>query len=277
MKTWVGVMAFLMAGAAAPDYAPCHYGASKLIFRGPRRDLAGRYLAVIGGTETFGKYVALPFVDQLEQSLGVPVVNLGIANAGPDVFLADDEIARIATGAAAVVVQVVGAHNQTNPFYTVHPRRNDRVLGVTPRLRALFREVDFAEFHFTRHLVQTLQRVSRPRFNGVVAELQALWVERMIALTRRLGPHTVLMWTGSQPPLEAAMDEIGPRYPAFVDRAMMGRVAQHTARCVEICPPAECGRADDMMQAMAAEAGLPGLRAHRRIADTLIPVLRQFA
>lgn len=269
-------MAFLSAGAAVPDYAPCHYGASKLVFRGPRRNLAGRYMVVIGGTETFGKYVPLPFVDQLEQSLAVPVVNFGIANAGPDVFLADDEVARIASGAAAVVVQVVGAHNQTNPFYAVHPRRNDRVLSVSPRLRNLYRELDFAEFHFTRHLVQSLQATSRDRFAVVAAELQTLWVERMTALLHRLGPHIVLMWTGSQPPKDVAGDEIGPRYPALVDRAMMDKVAAHAALQIEICPPAERGAGTDALQALAAEAGLPGMQAHRRIADTLIPVLRQF-
>jgi hypothetical protein len=269
-------MAFLSAGAAALDYATCHYGASKLVFRGPRRNLAGRYMVAIGGTETFGKYVPLPFVDQLEQSLAVPVVNLGIANAGPDVFLADDEIARIASGAAAVVVQVVGAHSQTNPYYTVHPRRNDRVLSVSPHLRHLYQDVDFAEFHFTRHLVQTLQAVSRSRFAVVVAELQTLWVERMIAFLHRLGPNTVLMWTGSQPPKDVAGDEIGPRYPALVDRGMMEKVAAHAALQIEICPPAERPEGEDAMQAMAAEAGLPGMRAHRRIADTLIPILRKF-
>jgi Domain of unknown function (DUF6473) len=272
----VGVMAFLTAGAAALDYAPCHYGVSKLVFRGPRRNLAGRYMVVIGGTETFGKYVPLPFVDQLEQSLEVPVVNLGIANAGPDVFLADDEIARIATGAAAVVVQVLGAHNQTNPYYAVHPRRNDRVLSVSPRLRSLYREVDFAEFHFTRHLVKTLHGVCKTRFAIVAAELQTLWVERMIALMKRLGPHIVLLWTGTQPPKDRADDEIGPRYPALVDRGMMAKVAAHAALQIEICPPAERGAGADAMQAMAEQAGLPWMQAHRRIADTLIPILRQF-
>jgi Domain of unknown function (DUF6473) len=269
-------MAFITAGAAALDYSPCHYGASKLVFRGPRRDLNGRYLVVIGGTETFGKFVPLPFADQLEQSLAMPVVNLGVANAGPDVFLGDDEIARIASGAVAVVVQVVGAHNQTNPFYAVHPRRNDRVLSVSPRLRSLYRDLDFTEVHFTRHLMQSLHAASRTRFAVVTAELQTLWVERMIALMRRLGPDIILMWTGSQPPKDLAGDEIGPRYPALVDRGMMARVARHAALQIEICPPAERGGGADVMQVLAAEAGLPGMRAHRRIADTLIPILRRF-
>jgi hypothetical protein len=270
-------MAFLTTGAQALDYAPCHYGASKLMFRGPRRTLAGRYIAVIGGTETFGKFVPLPFVDQLEQSLAVPVVNLGIAHAGPDVLLGDDEIARIAAGAQAVVVQVVGALNQTNAFYTVHPRRNDRVLSVSARLRALFRELDFTDVHFTRHLVQNLRACCRTRFSVVASELQAQWVDRMIALLRRLGPQTVLMWAGSRPPMDWAGEEIGPRYPALVDEAMMAKAAAVAALQVEICPPVEWAGDSDVMQALAAEAGLPGMQAHRRIADALIPILRPFA
>jgi hypothetical protein len=267
-------MAFLTAGAGAPDYASCQYGASKLVFRGPQRSLTGRYVSVIGGTETFGKYVAQPFSDHLEAALGLPVVNLGIANAGPEVFLADDEIARIARDAQAVVVQIVGAQNQCNPFYTVHPRRNDRVLGVTQAMRGLFPEVDFTEFHFTRHLLQSLCAVSKDRFAIVVAQLQAHWVDRTAALLHVLGPRSVLLWAGAQGPMTNAATQIGPRYPAFVDRAMVGRVAPLANRYLELCPPTERPAPDDFLQNLAVEAGVLGVRAHRTIADRLVPVLR---
>jgi hypothetical protein len=267
-------MAFLAAGAGAPDVASCQYGTSKLVFRGPQRSLAGRYVAVLGGTDAFGKYVAQPYSDHLEQALGLPVVNLGVANAGPEVFLADTEIARIAQGAQAVVVQVVGAQNQGNPFYTVHPRRNDRLLGVTPAMRSLFPEMDFTEYHFTRHLLQSLASVSRERFAVVVGQLQVRWVERMTALVRGLGPKAVLLWAGAQAPLADARAQIGPRYPAFVDRAMVGRVAAMAQRYVELCPPEERPAHDDFMQNLAVEAGVLGLRGHRKIAERLEPVLR---
>lgn len=267
-------MAYLMAGAGAPDYASCQYGASKLVFRGPQRNLSGRYVAVIGGTETFGKYVAQPFSDQLEAALGLPVVNLGISNAGPEVFIGDEEVASITGGALAVVVQMVGAHNQSNTFYTVHPRRNDRLLRVTQTMRALYPEVDFTEFHFTRHLLHALHAAGRDRFALIVADLQARWVERMSTLLQRPGRGTVLLWTGPQPPLADASQQIGPRYPAFVDSAMVMRVAQHAQRYLELCPPEEHPAGDDSMQTMAQEAGVLGLRGHRSIADRLVPVLR---
>ncbi|MCU0800818.1 MAG: DUF6473 family protein [Rhodobacteraceae bacterium] len=268
-------MAFLTAGAGAPDYAPCQYGASKLVFRGPPCDLTGRYVAVIGGTETFGKYVTAPYPDHLAASLGMPVVNLGVANAGPELLATEAEVMRIAAAAQAVVVQVVGAHNQSNPFYTVHPRRNDRLLGVTPAMRGLYPDVDFTAFHFTRHLLQTLHGVSQGRFAAIVAALQACWVERMTAFLAALGPRTVLLWTGTQAPLDDATEQIGPRYPAFVDKAMMRKVTGLVARHLELSLPMERPAPDDVMQNLAVEAGMPGLRAHRTIADRLLPLLRE--
>ncbi len=268
-------MAYLAAGAGAPDIVSCHYGVSKLVFRGPQRSLTGRYVAVIGGTETFGKFVAQPFSDHLELALGMPVVNLGVANAGPEVFLTDDEITRIARRAQVVVVQMVGAQNQSNPFYTVHPRRNDRVLGVTAAMRGLFPEVDFTEFHFTRHLLQSLQALSHERFAIIVAQLQARWVERTTALLQDLGPKTVLLWAGAQPPMADAAAQTGPRYPALVDRAMLEKVVPLAQRYLELCPPTERPAMDDFLQNLALEAGVLGLRGHRLIAERLVPVLRE--
>ena len=74
------------------------------------------------------------------------------------------------------VVQVMGAQNLTNRFYTVHPRRNDRFLRAAPDLQALYPEVDFTEFHFTRHLLRTLRWSSADRFEVVAEELRAVWV-----------------------------------------------------------------------------------------------------
>ena len=54
-------MAYEFAGDSALDYFPCRYGQSKLLFRGPRRRFDGPYAAAIGGTETYGKFVADPY------------------------------------------------------------------------------------------------------------------------------------------------------------------------------------------------------------------------
>jgi uncharacterized protein DUF6473 len=57
-------------GLGALDYLPCRYGNSKLLFRGPKRSLDEPYIAFIGGTETYGKFLAKPFPVLVEEEFG---------------------------------------------------------------------------------------------------------------------------------------------------------------------------------------------------------------
>ena len=92
-------MAYAYPRDGALDYFPCRYGNSRLMFRGPRRDLDAPYAVVLGGTEVYGKFVPRPFLDLLEERLGRPVVNLGCVNAGLDAFLNDADTLQVARGA----------------------------------------------------------------------------------------------------------------------------------------------------------------------------------
>jgi predicted Zn-dependent protease len=66
-------------------------------------------------------------------------------NAGLDAFLHAPQVLALAGAARVTVVQAMGAQALSNRYYRVHPRRNDRFLGPSPALSALFREVDFTE------------------------------------------------------------------------------------------------------------------------------------
>ena len=66
------------------SYSPCRYGNSRILFRGPRRPLDRPYLAFIGGTETYGKFIEKPFPTLVETALRQPCVNFGCLNAGID-------------------------------------------------------------------------------------------------------------------------------------------------------------------------------------------------
>ena len=55
------------------------------------------------------------------------------------------------------MIQVSGAQNLSNRFHAVHPRRNDRFLRASTLLKTIYRDVDFTEFNFTRHLLTTLR------------------------------------------------------------------------------------------------------------------------
>jgi len=104
----VGDMSFELPGAGAPEELLCRYGASKLMCRGPRRKLDQPYVAFLGASETYGKFVDQPFVALVEQAIGTPCVNLGSANSGLDAYVQDPEILRIAAKAQLTIMQEIG-------------------------------------------------------------------------------------------------------------------------------------------------------------------------
>lgn len=271
-------MAYAYPRDGALDYFPCRYGNSRLLFRGPRRDLGAPYAAVLGGTEVYGKFVPQPFPDLLEQALHRPVVNLGCVNGGLDAFLHDADTLHVAKGAATVVVQVLGAQNLTNRFYSVHPRRNDRFVAASADLQALYRDIDFTEFTFTRHLLAVLQSRSPARFAVLAAELQAAWQTRMAELLRALPGRRLLLWLAdaAPPPPGQAGDPLAP--VPLVDAAMIRALRPLVDRIVEVRldrPGLDLsGLSFSPLDAPAA-ALVASPADHRRIAETLTGLLAE--
>ena len=172
-------MSFEQRGRMPLDYQPVALPGSALRFRGPLETNPGPAVVCIGGSETFGRFIHAPFPAQLDDALPLPVLNLGVVNAGLDVMASDPAIAGAVAEADAVVLQITSAHNMTNRFYTVHPRRNDRFVTASTMLRTIYPQVDFTEFHFTRHLLKHLMAASEDRFEIVRTELEAAWIARM--------------------------------------------------------------------------------------------------
>lgn len=171
----------------------CRYGASPTFVRGPEVPLDGPYSVVLGGSEVFGRDVADPFTAMLARRTGRRIVNLGVMNAGLDVFVRDEALLQVAAGAEVAVIQALGAQGLSNRFYTVHPRRNDRFLRQSEKLATLYPEVDFTEFTFVRHLLVTLRARCPVRFEEVAAELRLAWIARMRQLTAALSGRRILL------------------------------------------------------------------------------------
>ena len=100
-------MSFDGAGLNGLDYDVCAYDGSRLMFRGPKIDVDKPYVAFLGATETFGKFVAQPFPTVLAKHLPAQSLNLGMINAGEDVYLGDPAIVGLAKNANLRVVQVL--------------------------------------------------------------------------------------------------------------------------------------------------------------------------
>jgi hypothetical protein len=276
-REWV-VMSYNGLAEGGLNYFPCRYGTSKLLFRGPKRRLDAPYVAVVGGTEAYGKFVERPFPELLEDHVGLPVVNFGAVNAGIDVFSSDETVLSACSGARAIVLQAMGAHNLRNRFYSVHQRRNDRFLRASPLLNTLYPEVDFTEFAFTRHLIQTLHDTDPVRFATVKEELRAAWLGRMAAFLDGVRAPVVLLWLAERRPDEPS-DLYKPADPLFVGRELIDAVRPRLAGVVEAVPSAAARAAagrglvcTDLEAPAAAEVPSPAV--HAEAAEALAQGLR---
>lgn len=270
-------MTYDVLGPGPLDYLPCRYGTSRLLFRGPRRALENPYIAFVGATETYGKFIADPYPNLVENGLGRTCVNFGQLNAGVDAFMHDAFVLEAASDAEVAVIQVLGAQNMTNRFYTVHPRRNDRFVAASTLLKTIYREVDFADFHFNKHMLTALFQTSPERFEAVRNELQEAWKARMRLMLKQISGKTILLWMSDRAPEDAGGTEahdIGPD-PMFVTRDMLNDVAQHATAVVEVVASPEAQKAGtegmlfSEMDAAVAEEML-GPMVHRQAADALL-------
>ena len=267
-------MSYEHRGRMPLDYHPVALPGSVLRFRGPLAEAGGPSIVCLGGSETFGRFIHAPFPAQLDRALPVPVLNLGVVNAGLDVMMGDPAIAAALQGARAVVLQVTSAHNMTNRFYTVHPRRNDRFVTASAMLRTIYPQVDFTEFHFTRHMLKHLMAVSADRFEIVRDELQTAWVARMRRFVDAIGVPVHLLWLSNRAPDDAAMSDLAID-PLFVTARMLDDIAE-VAASVTVATPQAVELADSVQgkffgpREVAAARLLPGPDLHDRAAEVLM-------
>jgi hypothetical protein len=268
-------MTYEHPGAGALDYFPCRYGASRLAFRGPRARLDRPYVAVLGGTETYGKFIATPWPALLAEETGHCVVNLAGVNAGYDLYLNDPSLIEIATGATHRIVQICGFGNLANRFYSVHPRRNDRFVQALAPLRQLYPDVDFTEFTFTRHLLTALARRGADRFERVAEELMSVWLARLGALAARIGGADAALWLGDAE-LPATGRRTGLGVPPVADLTRIRATLGPATAVIQVVEPRDSLPAEGMvfapLEALAA-ATLPGPIAHLAAAEALTPIL----
>jgi hypothetical protein len=250
---------------------------SRTFFRGPRKSLEDRHVAFLGGTGTYGKFVEYPFTSIVESELGQTCVNFGVMNGGIDVFLNDPVVLSACQSAEATVVQVMGAQNLSNRFYRVHPRRNDRFVVASTVLRALYNDVDFSEFNFTRHMLGALFTRSAEKFEIVREELQQAWLARMKLLIEKIGSPVILLWFSNARPDDgdwtARESGLGAD-PLFVTKSMLDWLRPLVHETVIVRPSAEAqsagteGMVFPMLQAEAATE-MMGVIAHEEAAGVL--------
>lgn len=263
-------MSYELKSAGALSGGTCCYAGSRLAVRGPKRDLTQPYVAFLGGTEFFGRFVETPISQVSESLLQIPCVNFSAVNAGLDTFATDEALLTLACEAELTVLQVLGAQNISNRYYRVHPRRNDRFLQAQAPLKQLFPEVDYTEFHFNKHLLTTLQALSQERFDQVRTHLQECWVERMQQVISALDGRVLLLHASYKLTNSGAFGQ----EPVLVDRKMLKALQAQVLGLVEVTT-ATAGQVGDFDGMVMGELDLPaaqhvlGPQEHARIGCVL--------
>ncbi|WP_254439341.1 DUF6473 family protein [Ruegeria arenilitoris] len=263
-------MSYHQSGSGEPGHEVCQYDGSRLWFWGARRVLDQPYMVCAGGDEAFGRFVERPFATLLEERTDRRVLNLGCLFSGVDALCLDSGLFDLLKRSELCVLQVPGLLGQTNHFYRVHPRRNDRFLEPTADLAGLYPEIDFTEVHFVRHLMTCLQRFPDARVEVVLDELRRNWIRQVSALLQRLDVPVILLR------LQVLRDPGGADHPEpDVTDAMIEEVLPFCAQCVDVTTQV-CGQPDEIEDMLFGTLHQPmaehmiGPAAHRAIAAALV-------
>jgi len=265
------------------DYQPCRYGSSRMPFRGPARRIKGDYVTFLGGAETFGRFIPTPYPDLVEKLSGLTAINLGCLSTGIDAYISSPGLIDICSMAKVTVIQIVGAVNMSNRFYTVDPRHNDHFLRASKRFKEVYPEVDFKEYDLTTHMLSDLARIGPDRLHLIRQELQGAWVARMRGLLQQIHGKKVLLWMSDHAPYSTSTGGTICRDPLFVDRAMLDAARADADALVEIVAEPgeiEAGRAQlvhsptDHAAALDMLGPLVHQRAAQHLDDTIAELLQ---
>jgi hypothetical protein len=197
-------------------------------FRGPNPGnlTAGRYFTCIGAAQTFGCYAEHPYPGLLSAELGLPVVNMGVAGAGPSFFLKRTNFIELANHSAFVVVQLMSARSVSNSLLEseggemLTDRKTGECLGAAPMYRKMMQSLP----------PETLQ--------ALIRETQENWVAETQQLLRALTVPVVVLWFSSrQPDYEPGHDSVHSlfgEFPQVVQGWMVDAVRDGMNRYVSV-------------------------------------------
>lgn len=196
----------------------------------------GSYVACVGAAQTFGCFVARPWPTLLGEQLGVPVLNLGVAGAGPALFR-QPQFQALLAGARLVVFQVLSGRSADNSQFTSGGRErlrrssDGRELGADAAWsHLLHRDLSGLHSPLRRGLTNRWRACfGRQEVKALVRETQADWVANFQALLDATPCRKLLFWFSQRTPQHRpryhSLPALFGAYPQLVDAAMVDAVA----------------------------------------------------
>jgi hypothetical protein len=194
--------------------------------RGPKPPLEREnFFVCVGAAQTFGRFCERPFPTILSEELGLPVLNLGAAGAGPLFFLRRPQLLDYMNRARFAIVQVMSARGEDNSYFEsidngLLRRRSDgaRMLAV-PAYKEL------------------LETEGEDVARRIVAETRSNFLRYFADLLAKIDVPTVLFWFSQRPPdYPESYSRVGKfmgRFPQLVDASTMAKLTPQADSYIE--------------------------------------------
>ncbi len=289
---WIPGLAYQERDYEIIDYHLYRDEKTGLWLRGPQPERLeeGRYIACIGGAQTFGCFSNDPFPILLQKALNLPVVNYGIGGAGPSFFLRQEQIFGPLNKAVCTIVQVMSARSESNSVFDTGglayiTRRSD---GCRLGARAAYQS-----------LLRRKMLWGRKDLKRIVAETRENWIRNYRTLINKIETPMVLLWFAMREPdykefyihvstllggfphlvnkemLDAIKNEADDYVHCVTDRGIPQRlISRFTGKRTKIDPGLP--RKDLKGRLWTHNFYYPSPEMHREAAELLIPACKKY-
>lgn len=166
------------------DYELWHLEGIPRPLRGPKPETLpeNKHIVCVGAAQTFGCYTPYPFPALLSKRLGVPVLNMGVAGAGPAFFTNRDNFIKVINKGSLAIVQIMSGRSESNSLFhsaggEMLTRRDDgKVLGAAPAYQ------------------QILDNYDKDSIDSLIEENRHNWIKNYRDLLTQITAPKILLW-----------------------------------------------------------------------------------
>jgi hypothetical protein len=148
----------------------------------------GQYFVCVGAAQTLGCYCEKPYPTLLQEKLNLPVLNLGMAGAGPLCFLEEQPFLDYINRAKFAIVQVMSGRSENNSFFDSQGREYLTRLSDGVKLGA-----DLA-------YTELLKQYDLNYVKTIIAETRHNWVQNFQKLLQAIQVPKILFWFSTREP-----------------------------------------------------------------------------
>jgi hypothetical protein len=185
----------------------------------------GQYFVCVGAAQTLGCYCEKPYPTLLQEKLNLPVLNLGMAGAGPLCFLEEQPFLDYINRAKFAIVQVMSGRSENNSFFDSQGREYLTRLSDGVKLGA-----DLA-------YTELLKQYDLNYVKTIIAETRHNWVQNFQKLLQAIQVPKILFWFSTREPYYqekySNVHTLFNKYPQLVNHKMINEIKKYSDQYVE--------------------------------------------